>query len=373
MSSSSSSSSSRRFCVFCGNPPEKKNREHILPQWLIKLTGDPKRVVNFGTNYKNGKTITFDWLNFCVPACESCNTEYSDLEQRAKSYVLTLLDRGTLTSIEYTDFMDWIDKVRVGLWIAYHLIQGNPTNIQPSFHIKNRIAQKDRMIAIYPIANDGVGLNTFGSESLIFHSQPSCFGLRINNILIISMSSDFLFSSRCGFPFPRSCFTKLDGDNLNMMHTSDFSITRKIKHPLIRKQIIKPSIHLYQPIMSKSDNEHFQSGFLGDYNSFDSYLAKRTFPPYPSGKGILYFQHLDRVEPIYDINKPIEFENCTGIHSKPMHMLIKQVYEFQSFIYQGERYMAENRDILKSFEKRKKLLLNWNKKTISHYSAMENV
>ena len=179
--------STNRFCVFCGNPPENRNREHILPQWLLKLTGDPKRVVNFGTNYKNGRTITFDWLNFCVPACESCNTEYSSLEVRAKSYVLTLLDRGALTSIEYTDFMDWIDKVRVGLWIAYHFIQGNPTNIQPNFHIKNRIGQKDRMIAIYPIAGDGIGLNAFGAESLVFHSQPSCFGLRINDILIINL------------------------------------------------------------------------------------------------------------------------------------------------------------------------------------------
>lgn len=365
--------STSRFCVFCGNPPEKKNREHILPQWLLRLTGDPKRIVNFGINYENGKTIAFDWLNFCVPACEICNTEYSDLEQRAKSYVLTILDRGALTSIEYTDFMDWIDKVRIGLWIAYHYIQKNPTHIQPSFHINNRIAKKDRMIAIYPVANDDIGLNAFGSESLIFHSQPSCFGLRINNILIISMSSDFLFSSRCGFPYPQSCFTKLDGDNLHMMHTSDYSITRNIKHPLIRKKIIKPSIHLYQPIMSKSDNENFQSGFLGDYNSFDSYLAKHTFPPYPSGKGILYFQHLDRVEPVFDINKPIEFESCMGVQSKPMHMLVKQVYEFQSFIYQGQKYVAENRYILKSHEKRNKLLLTWNKKIISHYSAMKNV
>lgn len=365
--------SSNRFCVFCGNPPKKKNREHILPQWLLELTGDPKRVVNFGTNYKNGRTVKFDWLNFCVPACESCNTEFSNLEGRAKSYVLTLLDRGPLTSIEYFDFMDWIDKVRVGLWIAYHFIQDNPTNIQPSLYIKNRICQKDRMIAIYPIAGDGIGLNAFGAESLVFHSQPSCVGLRINNILIINMSSDFLFSSRCGFPFPRSCFTKLDGENSHMMHMTDFDITKKIKHPLIRKPIVKPSIHLYQPIMAKSNNKRFQSGFLGDYNCFDSYLAKHTLPPYPTGKGILYLQHLDGVEPIYDINKPIEFENCTGIHSKPMHTLVKQVYEFQNFIYKREKFVAENRELLARHTKRTKLLLKWNDNVISHYSAMKNV
>lgn len=110
---------SSRFCIFCGNPPEKKNREHIPPQSLIELTGDPKSVVSFGTNFKDGRTIRFDWLNFCVPACESCNTEYASLEGRAKSYALTLLDRVALTSIKYIDFMDWMDKVRVAIWIAY--------------------------------------------------------------------------------------------------------------------------------------------------------------------------------------------------------------------------------------------------------------
>ncbi len=363
---------SNRFCVFCGNPPEEKNREHILPQWLLKLTGDPKRVVNFGTNFKDGRTIRFDWYNFCVPACKSCNEEYSSLEDRAKSYVLTLLDRGALTSIEYDDFMDWMDKIRVGLWIAYHFIQGNPTNIKPQFHIKTRISQKDRMIAIYPFPGDEVGLNAIGAESLIFHSQPSCMGLRINNILIMNMSTEFLFSSRCGFPFPKSCFTMLDGENHHMLHISDFSITRKIKHPLIRKQIIKPSIHLYQPIMTKSENMRFQSGFVGDYNKFDSYLAKHTFPPYPSGKGILYFQHLDRVKPIYDINQPIEFESITGIHTKPMYRIEQQVYEFQNFIYKQNKFVAENRELELDQKKIARQLLKWNENTIAYYSAMKN-
>ncbi|RSD31706.1 hypothetical protein [Vibrio pectenicida] len=363
---------SNRFCVFCGNLPDKKTREHILPQWLLELTGDPKRVVNFGTNFENGRTIRFDWSNFCVPACEICNTEYSNLESRAKPYVLKLLARDSLTSIEYVDFMDWMDKVRVGLWIQYHFIQGNPTNIQPSFHINTRIGQKDRMIAIYPLEGDGVGLNALGAESLIFHSQPSCMGLRINNILIMNMSSDFLFSGRCGFPFPKSCFTMLDGENPHMMHTSDFSVTRKIKHPLIRKQIFKPSIHLYQPIMSKSEDKRFQSGFLGDVSIFDSYLAKHTLSPYPSGKGILYFQHLDRVEPLYDINQPIEFESCTGIHSKPMYTLVQQIYEFQNFIYKKGKFLAEERELERNHEKRTKLLLKWNNNVIAHYSKRKN-
>lgn len=362
-----------RFCVFCGSRPENKNKEHILPQWLLELTGDPKRVVNFGTNFENGNIIRFDWSNFCVPSCESCNTEFSDLEDRAKAYVLKLVGREALSSIEYSDFMDWLDKVRVGIWITYHFIQRNPTNIEPSFHIKTRICQKDRMIAIYPIVGDGVGLNAFGVESLVFHRHPSCFALRINDILILNMSSDYLFSSRCGFPFPKIQYTALDGDNPYLMHLDDFEITRRIKHPLIRKKIAKPSIHLYQPIMTRSADDNFQSGYLGDYNRFDSYLAQHTMPPYPTGKGVLYVQHQDRVDPIFDIYQPIEFENIRYSESKPMYELVKQVYEFQNHVYEKNEFRSENNDLLTAHMKMRKALIRWNKRVISHYSAMSNV
>jgi hypothetical protein len=362
-----------KFCVFCGNFPEKKNREHVLPQWLLELTGNPTRVVDFGINYNDGRTIRFAWNNLCVPACASCNAEYSDLEAKAKSYIMTLLDRGALTSIEYSEFMDWIDKVRIGLWINYHLIQGNPTDIQPRFHIKTRTCQKDRMIAIYPNAGGEIGLNAYGVESLVFHRQPSCFGLRINDIFILNMSADYLFACRCGFPFPRNRFTTLDGENPYMMHLSDFDLTRRIKHPLIRRAIAKPSIHLYQPVMQKTNESRWQSGFLGNYCIFDSYLAKNTMPPYPSAKGILYFQHLDRVEPLFDVEKHIEFENIIGIHSKPMHVLIKQVYELQNFIYENEEFRAEDVELIRSHREIDKSLIKWNKHMISHYSAMNNV
>jgi hypothetical protein len=361
---------SNRFCVFCGNPPEKKNREHILPQWLLELTGDPKRVVDFGTNYKTGNTISFDWSNFCVPACECCNSKYSDLEARAKFYMLRLLAREALTSIEYSDFMDWLDKVRIGVWIAYHYIQGNPTNIEPTFHIESRLCLKDRMVAIYPIAGDGLGLNAFGVESLVFHSQPSCFALRVNDLLLLNMSSDYLFSARCGFPYPRSRYTPLDGDNPYMLHLDDFQISRRIKHPLIRSGIAKPSIHLYQPIMQKSSDQRFQSGFLGDYCCFDSYLAKHTIPPYPSGKGIFFFQHPGHVEPIYDVDKPIEFESILGYESRPMHTLVRQVYELQNILYERDEFRAKEKQLLTNASLRKKALIKWNKNIISYYLEM---
>lgn len=361
----------KKFCVFCGAIPDKKNREHILPQWLLKMTGNPKRVVNFGINYETSKTIRFDWSNFVVPSCEKCNTKYSDMEVRAKEYVERILEKDALSSREYIDFMDWLDKVRIGVWIAYHLIQKNPTKIQPKFHINTRISTKDRMIAIYPAKADEKGLNTFGVESFIFHCQPSCFGLKINNILILNMSSDYLFASRCGFPYPQQCKLFLDGKNKDMMRLGEFKISHKIEHPLIEKNIIKPCIHLYQPIMQKADKKIYPSGFLGDYSLFDSFLAQHTIQPYPTGKGILFFQHQNKVEPIFELDAPIHFQEIKKIEAKPVFQLISQVYEFQNYIFEKAnkktKFMAKNNKLIQDNNERARLFLEWNHKMINYF------
>ena len=39
---------SSKFCVFCGCHPQGKTKEHIIPKWLIELTGDPGRKAYFG-------------------------------------------------------------------------------------------------------------------------------------------------------------------------------------------------------------------------------------------------------------------------------------------------------------------------------------
>ena len=40
------------------------------------------------------------------------------------------------------------------------------------------------MVALYVFESENKGLNLFGADSLIFNDMPSCFGLRINDILL---------------------------------------------------------------------------------------------------------------------------------------------------------------------------------------------
>jgi hypothetical protein len=75
-------------CIFCGNPPSEKNKEHIVPRLLIEQTGDPKRAwylgVKFGEPDKPPKIFSADRSRF--PACEACDTRHSDLEGLTKGY-----------------------------------------------------------------------------------------------------------------------------------------------------------------------------------------------------------------------------------------------------------------------------------------------
>ena len=99
-----------RFCVFCGAKPNKKSREHIIPQWLIELTGDPQRQAVFGpflderTRELTYRNFAFD--QFAFPACEECNLKLSGLEAETKEVMLKLSEEPySIKGCSYTPYM----------------------------------------------------------------------------------------------------------------------------------------------------------------------------------------------------------------------------------------------------------------------------
>src|SRR5262249_14984502 len=105
-----------KYCVFCGAPPTDKNKEHVVPKWLIDLTGDPNRKVRLGFRFgtespADFREFAFD--QFVFPACETCNLEHSELEAHAKDLMLRVLASSSLAQHEISALLDWFDKVRV--------------------------------------------------------------------------------------------------------------------------------------------------------------------------------------------------------------------------------------------------------------------
>jgi hypothetical protein len=123
-------------------------REHVVPYWLLEMTGDPHRVVTFGQNFNKGKEPNrYSWSNFVAPACDNCNNKYAKIEGRVKTCVEALQQREALPVFAYVELLDWLDKVRIGVWLTRHMIEKHPIEITPHFHISSRMAAKDRMLA----------------------------------------------------------------------------------------------------------------------------------------------------------------------------------------------------------------------------------
>jgi hypothetical protein len=77
----------------------------------------------------------------------------------------------------------------------------NYRGTNPQFHIKKRIATRDRMLIVYKDHGGLDGISIAGVETPIFHVMPSCFGLSINHLHFFNASTEDLLSKFLGFPY----------------------------------------------------------------------------------------------------------------------------------------------------------------------------
>ncbi len=241
-----------KFCIFCGKKPEGKSNEHIIPRWLIELTGNPKRIAQFGYKkwmdpHSAKRTYSFD--SFTFPSCASCNCNFSKLEAASKPIVHKILSADSLSAIEFNTLLDWFDKIRIGLWLSYQYLDKNPVGITPKFHIERRIGSSDRMLLIIKMDGNEEGLNTIGCDMLSFRYTPSCFSLRVNNYCFLNISYNNLFSRRIGFPYPIETFMIENDQMENEPIVCRFAWGRnRVMIPLLKKMFSIHGTELYQPM-----------------------------------------------------------------------------------------------------------------------------
>jgi len=239
-------------CVFCGLKPDEKTREHIIPQWLIKLTGKANRNINLGINwnhfYKTGeiKERQFTFQSFHFPACKNCNEKYSNLEGNTKLIITKILNNKYITEIEIDILLDWLDKVRIGLWLGFLTLEKDFYGVNPNFSISNRIGKKDRSLTVYKLKDNWKGIRFGGVNLPCFSFNPGCFSLTINNYVFLNLSNDFIFSKNLGFPYPTS------SSNIKETRYTEIEFTEgtsKTKNKVYRIPFIFGGTELYQPIL----------------------------------------------------------------------------------------------------------------------------
>ncbi len=185
-----------RVCVFCGSNEKRSHTdEHIVPEWLIRLTNTESKKIKL----PRGNSAYFKSL--VLPACEICNRFWGKaLEEQAKSTVTKIINSIPVTAIEIDSLLDWFDKVRIGLWLAQLYYANNELKVRPKFLINSRMGMCDRLINIVRISQNNHDLSWYGTDSKSFITTPSCFSLLINDFLFINLSSDNLFHDVFGLP-----------------------------------------------------------------------------------------------------------------------------------------------------------------------------
>lgn len=291
-----------KVCVFCGQKPNVKSKEHIVPRWLIELTGNPKRQAFFGfvkdldSEVKN-RVYSFDQFTF--PACLSCNNKYAALESKVKPIVIKILEEELVTTKELSLFLDWLDKVRIGLWLGMIQLDNNYANVSPNFYIESRISRFDRMLIIEKSDLTVGKLNFIGIDTLSFSLTPSVFVLRVNNYYFTNLSSAFFLHRSLGFPYPKEMFMQSKNDGIKMCFEEG---TEQIMEPLLENAITNYGAVFYQPV--------FRREFYGDrlLSLYDNSYVKNHCLSFNEGIGNL-FQEKN--------NKLIEYKNDDLFSVKP--------------------------------------------------------
>ena len=265
-------------CMFCGKPivDENKTYEHVIPQWLIKLTGEINRNIMFLPFITDSKPIHIPFKELCFPAHKKCNNEYSRLENKTQIIINKILHSEPVTNIEINTLLKWFDKVRIGLWIGYNSKIPVDKQVKPHFYINQRINKEDRILIIEKTYNTGNRINFCGAESPLFKFMPSAFLLCINDYVFINASAPILCSHNLGFP-SFDCFSQ---DDKGHLQASKVVCPRnKLKVPVIKfLPVNNNSIILYQAIFKEL--ETLKSEYVQDHSI-----------NYEAGIGGVFVQH----------------------------------------------------------------------------------
>ena len=283
-----------KVCVFCGSKPKNKNKEHVLPRWLLELTGDPNREGFFGRDWTKDELPErlYRFSSFTFPACTSCNDNESALEAKAKDVMVSMLGSKQVSAVDLDVLLDWFDKVRTGLWLGMSYLNKNFHGIEPQYYINSRIASRDRVLFVYRDGEHDRFLTFGGPESPIFQIMPTCLVLRVNDLHFFNASTMNLVAERIGFPYliERSLLTDRAGELANFHQGSGH-----VSAPLVPFHVYQGGALFFQSIIFPEalgnqeilknyyDNEYVRSHCLSwsAGRSFIFQARGATVRPYP--------------------------------------------------------------------------------------------
>lgn len=240
------------ICIFCGNPPQNKNKEHIFPQWLLKLTGYDKKNASVGTNWKTGEEFVFNTKAYTFPSCTSCNSKFGKIEAQVKPIFDKLMSDQNVTTPELELLLDWFDKVRISAWLGVKYMNKDTFGLDSYFYVNSRVGLKDRYLSITNTNTEEKHLNWSGVNTIAFMMSPTAFSLRVNNLVFVNCSSDFVVSKQLGFPYVTCEIPTPDKKTTDMMFAMP---TKRTERKIFKTRTYSPKIEIAQPIYKVTNGE----------------------------------------------------------------------------------------------------------------------
>ena len=270
---------SEKFCIFCGEKPKDKNQEHVIPQWLIRMTGTEKKEV---LNVHPDKSKHISFMHFTFPACTECNSKFAKMEALVKPVLERVLAGQSISGADASLLMDWFDKVRIGLWLANMYYDSDlKHDVQPHYHIDFGVAKKDRMLSIQKLnlkPGEDKGIFCGGTTTHLFNYCPIAFTMVINDYYFFNASTHNLVSPRVGFPNITSATPLNTKTGLLEIDVTD-------NHDNKRKKVVNPIIQTFTPNL---DSVTFYQPIYKDFIRepdfpIDEYMAQHS---YDTGNGL---------------------------------------------------------------------------------------
>lgn len=346
----------KKSCVFCGKKPENKNKEHIIPQWLMEMTGTKEKKMSVGSNMKTGNEFVFNFKAFTFPACKACNDNYGKLESKIKPIVEKILIDEFIEQPELILLLDWFDKVRIGLLIGVNYMNNKNFDLEPKYFINQRIGLKDRFLAITNCYDGKKELRWTGVNSLLFLSSPTTFTLKINNILFTNCSSDFIVSKQLGFPYPEFFKPKKhESSEIDILLNNG---KQRLSTNLFKSKIYLSSILIAQPIFKVGKDK-----FPEKYNN--NYIKKSSIS-HKNGVGkIFVYEKNDQY--ILESDEVISF--YSDDKNKKEYKFNAPTIKFQIEVFNYIKYYLNHldKDVRKQHLAAKKYIIDSSLEQIQHY------
>lgn len=272
-------------CIFCGNPPQNKNKEHIFPQWLLKLTDFDQKKASVGSDWKAREELVFNIKSYTFPSCTSCNDEFGKIESQVKPIFEKLMTNQDVDTSELELLLDWFDKVRIAAWLGVKYMNKDVFQMDPKYYINSRVGLKDRYLSITNTYKKEKTLNWSGVNTIAFMMSPTAFSLRVNNLVFVNCSSDFVVSKQLGFPYIACEIPTPDKKTTDFMFALPLKKTHKI---MFNTRTYSPKIEIAQPIYKE---------IVGNLSEYYNHEYIRT-NSYENGVGKVFISRGDAFSPL---------------------------------------------------------------------------